>query len=120
MTLPTHSQLFGSLLNTLRKNNRVTLRDAAQKAGISPSQLSHLETGTIALPEDGVLNRILDAVGITNPTEEFNFLKEKAKESGPVDPEIAFRKQDCLPAFIPLTPAEAEEFYRAVITVPSW
>lgn len=81
---------FGQLIKTRREELRLGLREAAERAGIDPGNLSKIERGRVNPPQDeDMLNRLCRALEYDLAAEEATRLRDTAfAENGRFAPDI--------------------------------
>ena len=72
------SATFGEWLKAKRKEQRVTLREFAERSGVDPGNLSRYERGILPPPQSETLERIGNALGFKQGSENFVTLRDLA------------------------------------------
>src|SRR5687768_1999276 len=88
---------FGNLLDTHRKQKKLTPRDLAHKADVSPSYISLLISGKKGRPSDKIIEQLAQALELT---EEEKLKFQEAAEVSKVDSSPNKLVQD-LPSQLP-------------------
>jgi transcriptional regulator with XRE-family HTH domain len=77
---------FGNLLDTHRKQKKLTPRDLALKADVSPSYISLLISGKKGRPSDQIIEKLAQALELTEDEKlEFQAAAEASKANGSKD-----------------------------------
>jgi DNA-binding XRE family transcriptional regulator len=63
-TIPLRMRFLSEELLRLRKESFLSQRDLAQKAGVSPTTIMHLETGESVDPRLSTVRKIAEALGV--------------------------------------------------------
>jgi transcriptional regulator with XRE-family HTH domain len=63
-TIPLRMRFLSEELLRLRKESFLSQRDLAQKAGVSPTTIMHLETGESADPRLSTVRKVAEALGV--------------------------------------------------------
>jgi len=99
--IPTVPTPFGALITAQRAHLRLTLRDCALRAGIDPGNLSKIERGKLAPPQDeSLLLRLVDAIELTGTDEGQRLLDVASVQNGRIPSDIASNER--LIAALPL------------------
>ncbi len=89
---------FGSLVRKRRMELRLSLRECAARATMDPGNLSKIERGRAAPPQDAdVLARLVDALGLTGSPGAQRLLDVAATSNGRIPQDIV-RNDDVLSA----------------------
>lgn len=79
---------FGQLIQARRAEIRLTLRDCAVRAGMDPGNLSRLERGRVAPPQDSeILQRLTEALELTSSRAQ-DLMDVAAMQNGRIPPDI--------------------------------
>ena len=62
--IPVRMRFLGEELLRLRKEQFLSQRDLAQRAGVSPTTIMHLETGESADPRLSTVRKVAEALGV--------------------------------------------------------
>ena len=80
---------FGEILQERRGKLRLSLRDCAIRANMDPGNLSRIERGRAAPPQDpDVLARLLEAVELTDTDEGQKLIDAAALQNGRIPRDI--------------------------------
>lgn len=81
---------FGEFLETLRKRNRLTLRDFCKKADADPGNISRIERGVWPPPQDhDILERYAAALNLKEGSDDwYRFFDYAAAERGMVPKDL--------------------------------
>jgi transcriptional regulator with XRE-family HTH domain len=80
---------FGELIQRRRAELRLTLRDCAVRADLDPGNLSRIERGRVAPPQDAaVLARLIDAIELTGTTRAQELIDVAATQNGRIPGDI--------------------------------
>ena len=80
---------FGGLVTARRAELRLTLRDCAIRAGIDPGNLSKIERGRLAPPQDaGLLARLVEALELKGSEEGQRLIDVAAVQNGRIPTDI--------------------------------
>lgn len=83
------TQDFGELVQRRRAELRLTLRDFAERAGLDPGNLSRIERGRVAPPQDAtVLARVVEALELTDSPEGQALVDIAATQNGRIPHDI--------------------------------
>jgi DNA-binding XRE family transcriptional regulator len=63
-TIPLQMRFLGEELKRLRNERFLSQRDLAQKAGVSPTTIMHLETGESTDPRLSTVRKVAEALGV--------------------------------------------------------
>src|ERR671916_695945 len=63
-TIPLRMRFLGDELKRLRNERFLSQRDLAQKAGVSPTTIMHLETGESTDPRLSTVRKVAEALGV--------------------------------------------------------
>jgi DNA-binding XRE family transcriptional regulator len=63
-TIPLQMRFLGEELKRLRTERFLSQRDLAQKAGVSPTTIMHLETGESTDPRLSTVRKVAEALGV--------------------------------------------------------
>ncbi len=73
---------FGELVTARRAELRLTLRDCAIRSGMTPGNLSKIERGLLAPPQNGVLSRLIEALELKGDNERQRLLDVATVQRG--------------------------------------
>ena len=94
---------FGEILESLRKRNRMTLRDFCKAAGADPGNISKLERGILRPPQDqDILARYAKALGVEKGSDDWYRLCDSAAADQGIVPRDLMKDEEVvkmLPAF---------------------
>ncbi len=97
------SQSFGEFFKSLRKKNRITLREFCLKASADPANISRLERGAMPPPQDtDILERYAKTLGIKTGSDDwYVFFDLAAADRGIIPKDIMSDREAVrmLPAF---------------------
>lgn len=80
---------FGELIQARRAEIRLTLRDCAVRADMDPGNLSKLERGRMAPPQDpDILARLIDALELTDTAGAQELADAAAMQNGRIPRDI--------------------------------
>lgn len=83
------SKDFGQLVQARRAEIRLTLRDCAVRAGMDAGNLSRLERGRVAPPQDpAILVRLADALELTGSTRAQELFDLASMQNGRIPRDI--------------------------------
>ena len=81
--------LFGELVTARRAELRLTLRDCAIRSGMTPGNLSKIERGRLAPPQQaGVLSRLIEALELKGANERQRLLDVATAQKGRIPAHI--------------------------------
>ncbi len=63
-TIPLQMRFLGEEMKRLRNERFLSQRDLAQRAGVSPTTIMHLETGESADPRLSTVRKVAEALGV--------------------------------------------------------
>ncbi len=63
-TIPLRMRFLGEELKRLRQERFLSQRDLAEKAGVSPTTIMHLEKGESADPRLSTVRKVAEALGV--------------------------------------------------------
>ncbi len=63
-TIPLQMRFLGQEMKRLRNERFLSQRDLAQRAGVSPTTIMHLETGESADPRLSTVRKVAEALGV--------------------------------------------------------
>ena len=94
---------FGDFFKSLRKKNRITLREFCIKASADPANISRLERGAMSPPQDNeILERYAKALGIKPGSDDWYTFFDLAAANRGIIPKDLLSDQEVvrmLPAF---------------------
>ena len=83
------AQHFGQLVQARRAEIRLTLRDCAIRAQLDPGNLSKIERGRLAPPQDSaVLERLMEALELSGSDRARELMDTALTESGRIPHDI--------------------------------
>lgn len=86
---------LGSYLNQVRTERGYSLRDVADRSGVSATEISRIETGKRLKPSPDVLRPIAEALLVSYPylLQLAGYLDESAREKEPKETQAVFRDE---------------------------
>jgi transcriptional regulator with XRE-family HTH domain len=81
---------FAELFKRLRKDRRITLRAFCERAGADPANISRMERGAMAPPQDReILARYANALGVREGSDDwYQFVDSAAADRGIIPKDI--------------------------------